>query len=75
MTEKQIFKRMNEAYEQVYGDCIEDEWYGDDDPMVWKFYRPSTDVCAKLVMRLDEKRIDIYEVRDHEFVRIGNYTW
>lgn len=75
MTEKQIFRRMNEAYENEYGDKLEDEWYGDDDPKIWRFYRPSEDLEVKLEMVEERKRVDIFEKRNGEYQKMGNYKW
>lgn len=73
MTEKQIYRRMNEAYENFYGDRDEDEWYGDDDPKVWRFYRPSSDLRVKLVMV--DKRVEVYEKVGDGYLKVGNYSW
>lgn len=75
LNEKQIFNRMNRAYENYFGDKDEDEWYGSDDSKEWEFHRPSTDTYCKLVMNEKEKRIDIYEGKSRDsYKRIGN-TW
>ena len=71
MNEKQIYRRMNEAYETLFGDRDEDEWYGDDDPKIWRFYRPSKDLEVKMVMDEENKRIAVY--KDHKYS--GNYSW
>ena len=73
MTEKQIYRRMNEAYESFYGDRDEDEWYGDDNPKVWRFYRPSRDLRVKLVMI--NKRVEVYEKVGDGYSKVGNYGW
>ena len=75
MTEKQIFKRMSQAYADVYGDYSEDEWYGDDSPTIWRFHRPSTNLDAKLVMNEKAKRIDLFEKQNDEYRKTGNYSW
>ena len=77
MTEKQIFKRMNEAYEQIYGDCIEDEWYGNDSPTIWRFHRPIIHLEVEMVMDIEAKRIDLFERHEGEYTyrKVGNYTW
>ncbi len=73
MTEKQIYRRMNEAYESFYGDRDEDEWYGDDNSKVWRFYRPSRDLRVKLVMV--DKRVEAYEKVGDGYSKVGNYSW
>lgn len=75
MTEKQIFRRMNEAYKTEYGDRDEDEWYGEDDFKIWRFHRPSNDLEVKLEMVEERKRIDFFEKRNGEYCRVGNYSW
>lgn len=75
LKEKQIFRRMNEAYEAKYGKRIEDEWYGEDNPKIWRFHRPSNNLEVKLEMVEERKRIDFFEKRNGEYYRVGNYTW
>lgn len=75
MTEKQIYRRMNEAYENEYGDKLEDEWYGDESPKIWRFHRPSEDLEVKLEMVEERKRVDIFEKRNGEYQKVGNYSW
>lgn len=75
MNEKQIYRRMNEAYESEYGDRVDDEWYGDDDYKVWRFYRPSEHLEVKMIMVEECKRIDIFEKRNGEYQKVGNYSW
>ena len=70
MNEKQIYRRMNEAYETFFGDRDEDQWYGDDNPKIWRFYRPSKDLEVKMVMD-GELRISVYE--NHKYS--GSYYW
>ena len=76
MTEKQIYRRMNECYEMEYGaHDEEDEWYGDDDFKIWRFHRPSEDLEVKLEMIEERKRVDIFEKRNGEYQKVGNYKW
>lgn len=75
MTEKQIYRRMNEAYDSDYGDRDEDEWYGEDDPKIWRFYRPSIGYEVKLQMVEEDKRVDIYEKVNGDWFRVGVYCW
>ena len=60
MTEKQIYKRMNRAYETLYGADDGDEWDGTEDYKIWKFYRPSKGLHVQMVMT-DDKTIKVYE--------------
>ena len=71
MNEKQIYRRMNECYESQYGDRDEDEWYGDDDPKIWRFYRPSEDLEVKMIMDEENKQIKVYEKQTY----VGGYSW
>lgn len=71
MNEKQIYRRMNEAYESLFGDRDEDEWYGDDDPKIWRFYRPSEDLEVKMIMDEENKQINVYKKQKYA----GNYSW
>ena len=76
MTEKQIFNRMNQCYETMFGDEIEDEWYGDDSPTIWRFYRPREKTTYKMVMDVANKFIEIYYRQDREEYKYkGNYNW
>ena len=77
MTEKQIFKRMNDAYVNEYGDDDFDEWYGDDSPEIWRFYRPSEETEYKMVMDQPNKKINyFYKTKnDEDFHRSGCYSW
>lgn len=76
LNENQIFKRMQKAYIEYYGDSAEDEWYGSDDSKEWEFHRPSTDIHVKMVMDEAAKRIDIYEGKTrNDYKRVGNYSW
>ena len=77
MTEKQIYRRMSEAYETFYGDKNEDEWYGEDDATIWKFYRPSEKLYVMMKIYPKEKRVDIRESNcDWNYWKgVGNYSW
>lgn len=77
MTEKQIFRRMSEAYETFYGDKDEDEWYGEDDATVWRFYRPSEKMYVKMKIIPERKCVDIYESYNSWANRQtrGAYSW
>lgn len=72
MNEKQIYRRMNEVYESLFGDRDEDEWYGDDDPKIWRFYRPSKDLEVKMVMDEKNKQITIY--KNHKYSGICSWS-
>ena len=65
MTEKQIYRRMNEVYEVVYGNRDEDEWYGDE-PKIWRFRRPSEKTTYKMVFDEDCRKIEFYEKKDEK---------
>lgn len=77
MNEKQIYNRMNKCYEEVFRDEPTDEWYGDDNPKVWRFNRPGENIGYKMVMNEEEKRIDIYyRYNDKgEYLYKGTYSW
>lgn len=87
MTEKQIKRRMDEAWELHYLPYdMEAEWYGLDDSHIWVCDIPSKQITVK--MELDEaaKRITIYEaplekqrrydyVRETEWQVRSRYSW
>ena len=75
MTEKQIYRRMNEAYESDYGYRDEDEWYGEDNSKIWRVYRPSIGYEIKLQMVEEYKRVDIYEKVNGDWFSVGVYCW
>ena len=77
MTEKQIFRRMNEAYEIEYGEDSSDEWFGEDSPEIWRFYRPSKETEYKMVMDQPNKKVNFFYKKkdDSEFHRSGCYSW
>lgn len=76
MNEKQIYNRMNKAYEYYFGDEPTDEWYGDDSPTLWRFHRPREKMTYKMVMDIENKIIEIYGRKDkEEYMFLGNYSW
>lgn len=76
MTEKRIYNLMNKAYESYFGNEIEDEWYGDDSPTLWRFYRPREHMTYKMLMDIENKIIEIYGRRDREeYQYLGNCNW
>ena len=77
MTEKRIYNLMNKAYLNKFGDDIEDEWYGDDSPKIWRFNRPRESTGYKMELNEEKKRIDIYYRKNDkgEYHYLGNYSW
>lgn len=87
MTEKQIKRRMDEAWESHYKQYeMEAEWYGNDDPHVWVCDIPSKQVTVKMEMNEKYKDIVIYEapmqkqndyryVRETEWKVRSHYSW
>ena len=77
LTEKQVYNRLNKVYETEFGDRDEDEWYGDDNPHIWRFYRPSEKATYKMVLDECYRQIALFEKKDTEteYRKIGNYTW
>lgn len=76
MTDRQIYKRMNECYTTEYGDDYDDEWYGSNNPTEWKFYRPSKDLTVLMNMDIENKRIKMQEKKKGEdYKTVGYYKW
>ena len=82
MTEKQIRKRLEDCFMSEYGRYDEEaEWWGDDDPHIWRCDIPSLRVGVRLTLIEEDKRIDIEERRVEgngwygEYHRVGNYSW
>lgn len=77
MNEKQIYNRMNKCYEELFGDEPTDEWYGDNDPKIWKFYRPRQDITYIMEMNEEEKKIEIsiHKRSDGEYEKFSTYVW
>ena len=87
MTEKQIKRRMNEAWEFYYKPYdMEAEWYGGDDYHVWVCDIPSKNITVKMELNESAKRITISEailekqrrydyVRDTEWKVRSYYSW
>ena len=80
MNEKQIYKRMNQCYENEYGNYDDEaEWYGSDDIKEWMFYIPSKRTYVMLKMEEENKEIRIFETkeeaRDKAWKRVGIYSW
>lgn len=69
LTEKQIYNRLNKVYEAEFGDRAEDEWYGDDDPRVWRFYRPSQATTYKMLLDEERRRVNLYYKKDNQEYR------
>ena len=86
MTEQQIKRRMDEAWESHYSPYdTEAEWYGIDDNHVWVCDIPSKQITVKMVLDEDNKVI-IYEaplekqnrydyVRETEWEKRSVYSW
>ena len=87
MTEKQIKRRMDEAWEAHYIEHdMEAEWYGTDDSHIWVCDIPSKQITVKMEMNEQQKRIKISEtlmekqgrydyVRETEWKVIGYFEW
>ena len=87
MTEKQIKRRMDEAFDSHYKQYeIEAEWYGNDDSHIWVFDIPSKQITVKMEINEESKRIKICEaqlekqsdyryVRETEWKTRGYYSW
>lgn len=88
MTEKQIYKRMNEAW-----DCScfarhddEAEWYANPDDKIWVCDIPSLDITVKMELSEEYNDVIIYQaprnkqssydyIRDEEWEVISHYSW
>ena len=87
MTEKQIKRRMDEAWEMFYLTYdMEAEWYGSDDYHIWVCDIPSQNITVKMEMDEKQKRIKISEatmekqnrydyVRETEWKVRHYYSW
>lgn len=87
MTEKQIKRRMDEAWELLYKPYeMEAEWYGNDDSHIWVCDIPSRQVTVKMELNEEYKDIVIYEaplekqsrydyVRETEWEVVHHYGW
>ena len=87
MTENQIKRRMDEAWEMFYKPYnMESEWYGNDDSHIWVFDIPSKQITVKMEINEEAKRIKICEAQlekqsDYRYVREtkwktrGYYSW
>jgi len=87
MTEKQIKRRMDEAWELHYSwHEMEAEWYGIEDDHIWVCDIPSEKITVKMELNEEAKRITIYEailekqrrydyVRETEWKVRGHYSW
>ena len=87
MTEQQIKRRMDEAFDSHYRKYeIEAEWYGNDDSHIWVFDIPSKQITVKMEINEEAKRIKICEaqlekqsdyryIRDTEWKIRGYYSW
>ena len=87
MTEKQVSRRMNEAWELFYKSYeMEAGWYGTDDFRIWVCDIPSLHITVKMEMDEKKKRIKISEtimekqnrydyVRETEWKVREYYSW
>ena len=87
MTEKQIKRRMDEAWEMFYMEYdMEAEWYGTDDSHIWVCDIPSKQITVKIEMNEQQKRIKISEavmekqrrydyVRETEWEVVSYFEW
>lgn len=87
MTEKQIKRHMDEAWEMLYKPYeMEAEWYGNDDSHIWVCDIPSRQVTVKMELNEEYKDIVIYEaplekqnrydyVRETEWEVVHHYGW
>lgn len=87
MTEKQIKRRMDEAWESHYKSYEnEAEWYGIDDDHIWVCDIPSKQITVKMELNEAAKRIKISEavlekqcdyshLRETEWRTRGYYSW
>ena len=76
LNEKQIYNRLNRAYENYYGDQDTDGWYGSDDETEWVFERDGQK--HRLMLDLNTKTITIEDFIEEEWkvvrtLRDGNY--
>lgn len=87
LTEKQIKRRMDEAWELHYKQYeMEAEWYGIEDDHVWVCDIPSKQITVKMELDEEYKDIIVYEaplqkqsdyryVRDTEWKVRSHYSW
>ncbi len=87
MNEKQIKRRMDEAWETHYKQYdMEAEWYGTDDNHIWVCDIPSKQITVKMELCEETKMITISEaimekqngynyVRETEWQIRSRYSW
>ena len=87
MTEKQIKRRMDEAWTLLYERYTEEaEWYGIDDYHIWVCDIPSKQITVKMELSEKFKDIVIYETplekqndyryeRETEWQVVSHYSW
>lgn len=87
MTEKQIKRRMDEAWELHYKSYdLEAQWYGNDEPNIWVCDIPSKKITVKMELNEKAKTVTIWEttleeqsrydyVRDAEWIKRSCYCW
>lgn len=69
LNEKQIFNRLNKAYENYFGNEDADEWFGSDDVTEWIFTRPRKGNDYKMILDTDTKIVSMY------CRKTGTYCW
>ena len=77
MTEKQIYRRMSEAWNELYSQYEDEaEWYGDDNSHIWRCDIPSKGITIKMEMDEKKKIIKIYERPYYgEWEKVNSYKW
>lgn len=80
MTEKQIKRRMDEAWELCYGQeyDMEAEWYGNDDNHIWVCDIPSLNITVKMELQEEFKRVKISEAvleKQNRYDCVRETTW
>lgn len=77
MTEKQIYRRMSESWDELYSQYDDEaEWYGNDDSHIWMCDIPSMKITVKMEMDEKHKTIIIYERPYYgEWEEVNDYRW
>lgn len=80
MNEKQIYRRMNEAFEAEFSKYeYEAAWWGNDDLHIWVFTLPSLGIDIKMELNEEVKQVRFY-VRDtipnkRNYSYVDNANW
>ncbi len=87
MTEKQKYRRLDEAWESHYGNySSEAEWYGINDDNIWICDIPSKQIMVKLELKEEYKDVCVFiapmekqsgynYIRETEWQLVGHYSW